>query len=457
MLSFLLLPWNAQAAIALRGTGKIAGVISGADVTLTFDTGGSAPQTGDLVIVFGGSGSDGVPTTKQINTAGYTEITLTNGADVQVGAWYKIMGSTPDLTVQGEGGGDAGDGVAYGAYVIDGSTVISTLFDQTTTSVGQVTGVPDGPSIVTQTAGAGIITLAGGHLTDTTPGTVGGGYANQLNTADGTDTDDITLASATFIEPSPSTEDPAAWSSWTSANYIAKTIALKPPVIPTVTTQSASSVTATTATLNGTITATSSIRASARGFAWGTNSALSGGDTATTTETGNFGPEAFTNTSITFVCNTTYYSRAYATNGEGNGLGAISSSFTTSACASPPTATTNFANAGFNSAILHGTKTGGDNATEHGFAYSTDSAVSTGVSTTTLGSLTSNSSFSSAVTGLTASLTYYFRAYATNTGGTGYGAIKSFTTGNSTATRKLRLFNGFTIKFISGQIILHQQ
>lgn len=119
-----------------------------------------------------------------------------------------------------------------------------------------------------------------------------------------------------------------------------------------------------------------------------------------------------------------------------------------------PTVTTNFANAGFNSAVLYGTKTGGDDATQHGFAYSTDSALSTGVSTTTLGALTSNSSFNDGAGGLSSGLTYFFRAYATNDGGTGYGSIKSFVTGDSTARRMMRLFEGFVLKLFSGKIIL---
>jgi hypothetical protein len=124
-----------------------------------------------------------------------------------------------------------------------------------------------------------------------------------------------------------------------------------------------------------------------------------------------------------------------------------------------PTVTTNFANAGFNSATLHGTKTGGSNATEHGFAYGTGATLSGGdTATTTLGALTSHSAFISGVGQLSASTPYYFRAYATNAAGTGLGVIKSFTTGNSTASRMLRLFQGATTKLLHGaRVILHQQ
>lgn len=119
-----------------------------------------------------------------------------------------------------------------------------------------------------------------------------------------------------------------------------------------------------------------------------------------------------------------------------------------------PTVTTNFATPGFNSANLNGTKTGGDNATEHGFAYGTDSTLAV-AATTTLGALASNSSFSSGIASLAADTTYFFRAYAFAGALEGYGAIKQFVTGNSTAARTLRLFEGSTIKFLNGKVVLY--
>lgn len=119
-----------------------------------------------------------------------------------------------------------------------------------------------------------------------------------------------------------------------------------------------------------------------------------------------------------------------------------------------PTVTTNFATPGFNSANLNGTKTGGSNATEHGFAYGTDSTLAS-AATTTLGALTTNSSFSSGIASLSANTTYFFRAYAFVGALEGYGTIRSFVTGNSTAARTMRLFEGSTIKFINGKVVLH--
>jgi hypothetical protein len=99
------------------------------------------------------------------------------------------------------------------------------------------------------------------------------------------------------------------------------------PLPPTVTTNSASQVTISSATLNGNIDVTAA-NATTRGFAWGTNSNLSGGDTATTSEAGSFGVGAFTTDVSSLTSGTTYYFRSYATNSAGTGYGAVQN-FTT--------------------------------------------------------------------------------------------------------------------------------
>ena len=129
--------------------------------------------------------------------------------------------------------------------------------------------------------------------------------------------------------------------------------------------------------------------------------------------------------------------------------------------ASAPTVTTNTATGvGVASAILNGeiTATGGSNSTVRGFAWGTNSTLSSASATTTESGDFGTGTFSQNVSGLLAGITYYFRAYATNPNGTGYGTILNFTAGtDTTVRRKLRLFEGFTVKLISGKIILHQQ
>ena len=127
----------------------------------------------------------------------------------------------------------------------------------------------------------------------------------------------------------------------------------------------------------------------------------------------------------------------------------------------PPTVTTTSgASAGVGSASVAGdiTATGGVNPTVRGFAFGRNSALTGAVSTTTESGSFSTGAFTHNLSGLLAGITYYYRAYATNSGGTGYGGIESFTTGtDTTPSRTMRLFEGFKIKFVSGKIILHQK
>lgn len=142
----------------------------------------------------------------------------------------------------------------------------------------------------------------------------------------------------------------------------------------------------------------------------------------------------------------------------GSGIQGIIIITYTPAAVAPPTVTTSFANPGATTASLYGTKTGGEDATQHGFAWGTNANLSNGdTATTTLGALNSNSSFASGISGLSTGATYFFRAYATNDGGTGYGIIRSFVTGSANVTRNMRLFEGFTVKLFNGRVILYQQ
>lgn len=93
---------------------------------------------------------------------------------------------------------------------------------------------------------------------------------------------------------------------------------------PTVTSSAADTITDTTATLNGNVTDNGGEDATTCGFAWGTVSSLSGGDTATTTDSScPSGTGAFDKGLTGLSDNTTHYFRAYATNTGGDGLGSI--------------------------------------------------------------------------------------------------------------------------------------
>ncbi len=195
---------------------------------------------------------------------------------------------------------------------------------------------------------------------------------------------------------------------------------------PTVTTSAASSVTSSSATYNGDITANS---ATARGFAYGTSADLTT-VTATTTSSGTFGISSFTLSTTTLSPSTTYYFRAFATNADGTSYGSIQP--VTTSGAAPTVASDAATVVTASAATIGGTisDTGGSNATERGFATSTVSSLASSVSTSTESGSFSTGSWTAAFsnTSLTGNTSYYFRAYATTPGGTGYGDITPFLT-----------------------------
>lgn len=94
---------------------------------------------------------------------------------------------------------------------------------------------------------------------------------------------------------------------------------------PAVSTNAASGVGATTATLNGNISATGGSNATTCGFAYGTDSTLATVIATTTDSTCPSGTGSFTKALSALTTGLTYYFRAYATNPNGTGLGGINS------------------------------------------------------------------------------------------------------------------------------------
>lgn len=83
-----------------------------------------------------------------------------------------------------------------------------------------------------------------------------------------------------------------------------------------------------------------------------------------------------------------------------------------------------------NTATCEGTITdnGCTAVSAYGIEYSTTNNFTPGTGTQVSSSNISSNTYTSALSGLASSTTYYYRAYATNTAGTGYGAQASFTT-----------------------------
>jgi hypothetical protein len=123
---------------------------------------------------------------------------------------------------------------------------------------------------------------------------------------------------------------------------------------------------------------------------------------------------------------TTYFYRAYITGPGGTGYGPVCS-FTTSIPVVIPTVVTSpVTNLVIGSARLNGSisNNGGGTITEIGFEWSSSASFTS----PSRGSVTPITTvFSANLTTTNRGVLMYFRAYAKNSAGTGYGSIRSFT------------------------------
>ncbi|MFO0973803.1 MAG: hypothetical protein U1A27_10245 [Phycisphaerae bacterium] len=218
--------------------------------------------------------------------------------------------------------------------------------------------------------------------------------------------------------------DAATGSSWSIAN--SGGIAFVVVAAPTVATASVSSITSSSASCGGNVTAAGSASVTARGVCWSTSSSPTTADSHTSDGSGT---GSFSSSLTGLSPGTTYYVRAYATNSVGTAYG---SEVSFNSSATLPTVTTASMSSVTSSTATGGgnvTATGGASVTARGVCWSTSSGPTTADSHTSDGSGTG--SYSSSLASLSPGTTYYVRAYATNSVGTAYGSEVSF---NSSAT-----------------------
>ena len=193
--------------------------------------------------------------------------------------------------------------------------------------------------------------------------------------------------------------------------------------ISVVTTAEVTDVTATTATCGGTVTDDGGLDITARGVCWSTshNPTLSNNHTSDGTGTGSF-----TSSLTGLGTSTTYYVRAYATTAQATSYGEEMTFTTMSGI--PTVSTAEVTDITATTATCGGTiaTDGGLAITARGVCWSTSSNPTLSDSNTTDG--TGTGSFTSTITGLSASTTYYVRAYASNSLVTIYGGEQTFTT-----------------------------
>ena len=177
----------------------------------------------------------------------------------------------------------------------------------------------------------------------------------------------------------------------------------------------------------------------ARGVCWGTSASpgVSGPKTINGDGTGSY-----TSLLSGLLPSTRYFLRAYATNSHGTAYGEEKQFTTLAGDRTPSVTTANISEITSSSASGGGevTSNGGFEITARGVCWGTSSGPTIAGSKTSDG--TGTGSFTSEISGLSASTTYYVRAYATNSYGTSYGAEESFTT----------LSKDFTVTDIDGNV-----
>ena len=195
--------------------------------------------------------------------------------------------------------------------------------------------------------------------------------------------------------------------------------------LPTVSTTNSSAVTPNTAASGGFVTSDGGSPVTARGIVWSTfpNPSIS---LNTKTNNGN-GLGTFTSFLSGLIQNTIYFARAYATNNNGTAYG-NEIVFTTLANL-PILSTTSISAITTNLSISGGniTSDGGSPVTSRGVVWSTSPNATVSLSTKTNDGM-GLGIFNSTLSGLTPNTTYYVRAYASNTAGSGYGNEVSFKT-----------------------------
>ncbi len=198
--------------------------------------------------------------------------------------------------------------------------------------------------------------------------------------------------------------------------------------IPEVTTEGMSYITYTTAETGGYIFSDAGFQITSRGVVWSTsqNPTIS----LTTKTINGVGVGGFNSSISGLSPNTTYYVRAYATNSEGTGYG-NQVTFTTLANQIPTVATYQISNITLTTAlsgvVINGN--GGSTITTYGLVWSNTQNPTISLPTKTVVSPGMGGNEGN-ITGLVANTTYYVRAYATNSVGTGYGNEIIFTTRN---------------------------
>jgi hypothetical protein len=196
-------------------------------------------------------------------------------------------------------------------------------------------------------------------------------------------------------------------------------------ILPLVTTSSVTNISKNSAKCGGAVLNSGWAPVTVRGIVWGSSPGPSVALSTKTVDGNDIG--TFTSSITGLTVNSTYYVKAYASNIFGTSYGE-EVSFTTikEVPELSTTSVSNIINTGANSGG-NITDDGGEAVTTRGVVWNTSPSPTIALSTKTVDGV-GPGLFISNISGLSVNATYYVRAYATNTIGTGYGNEIAFTT-----------------------------
>lgn len=181
----------------------------------------------DIVYVFTGTGNEGTAA-PGLNTSGYTELFNLDDTSAGLRCFRKVMGASPDTTVQVTA---QFNGIPRAAVVVAvRGADTSTPEDATSTTAGQTTSTnPDSPSITTVTNGALVISAFATSANDSTV-TAPSGYTDQVddNENNAGDSTSVTVGAASKIIASAGAENPASWTNVSNGSWFAASVAVRP-------------------------------------------------------------------------------------------------------------------------------------------------------------------------------------------------------------------------------------